>query len=141
MLVVAGGVWFFTTALDTVPADQAEATRSFGDARARFGESLPLLEMSERGPVLKRQPPAPVAGPDLKNIQVIAWDPGDEKLVRVTLPFWLMRMTDGPINVSAESAVPGVRLSMTVDELERYGPALLIDHSEEDGSRILIWTE
>jgi hypothetical protein len=141
MVGVVGAVWFFTSVLETVTADEAEAGRSFTDVRARFGESLPLLEMGDRGPVLKRKPPEAPAGHNLKNIQVIAWDPGDEELVRVTLPFWLMRLSDGPINVSAESAVPGVRLSMTVEELERFGPALLIDHMEEDGSRILIWTE
>jgi len=30
---------------------------------------------------------------------------------------------------------------MTMDEVERYGPALVLNHVEEDGSRVLVWTE
>ena len=138
---VATAVWFFTSAFQSVSADEGRATRSFADVRARFNGSVPLLEMTDRGPVVTRKTPDAIPGRDLKNVHLIAWDPGDEQLATVTLPFWVLRLKDGPINISAESAVPDVRHSMTVEELERYGPAIIIDHTEQDGSRVLIWTE
>src|SRR5688572_7431738 len=138
---VAATVWFFTSAFESVAADEGRATRSFADVRARFNGSVPVLDMTDRGPVVTRKAPEAIPGRDLNNVHLIAWDPRDEQLTTVTLPFWMLRLKEGPINVSAESAVPDVRLSMTVEELERYGPAILIDHREQDGSRVLIWTE
>jgi len=32
-------------------------------------------------------------------------------------------------------------LEITAADLERYGPALVIDHARPDGSRLLVWTE
>ena len=141
-IVGAGtAVWFFTSALETVAADEGRATQSFADVRARFNGSGPILRMTDREPVVTRKPPEASAAPDLKNVHLIAWDSGDEKLATVTLPFWMLRLTERPINISGETAVPGVRLSVTVQELERYGPAIWIDHADQDGSRVLIWTE
>jgi hypothetical protein len=57
----------------------------------------------------------------------------------LTLPFWLLRLRDSGVDVSI--AADGTRLTMTMDEVERYGPALVLDHLEEDGSRVLVWTE
>lgn len=138
---IGTAVWFFTSALETVQADEGRATRSFADVRARFDGSAPILNMNDDRPVVTRKPPEASTVRDLKNVHLISWDSGDEKLATVTLPFWMMRLSEGPINISGETAVPGVRLSMTVEELERYGPAIWIDHQERDGSRVLIWTD
>ena len=32
-------------------------------------------------------------------------------------------------------------LHLTAEELERYGPALLVDHKGRDGQRVLVWTQ
>jgi hypothetical protein len=141
MTVVGFGVWFFTSALETVAVDEAGATQSFDDVRGRFAGRESVLRMTERGPVIARQPPSAGTRSDLQRVRLMAWDADDRRLASVNLPFWLVRLQPGPLNVSGTSAVPNVRLSITVDDLERYGPAVLIDHTEEDGSRILIWTE
>ena len=141
-IVAAGGVvWFLTSALETTAADKGTATQSFADIRARFEGNDPILKMTAGGPLLTRQPPSTSAPHPVKAVRLVAWDPDEQKLSTVTLPFWMLRFTDGPINVSAESSVPDVRLSMTVEELERYGPAVWIDHEDLDGSRVLIWSE
>ena len=141
VMVVSAGVWFFTSALQTVAADQTRATQSFADVRGRFDGSDPVLRMTDSGTVVTRQPPDTRPGRELQKVSLIAWDPDEERLATVTLPFWLLRMKDGPINLSARSAVPNVRVSLTVTELERYGPALLLDHTDGDGARVLVWTE
>ena len=152
MTVVGLGVWFFTSALETVASDEAGATQSFDEVRGRFAGSEPVLRMTERGPVISREPPsAPTNAAqafrqtatrsELQRVRVLAWDADERRLASVNLPFWLVRLRPGQLNVSATSAVPNMRLSITVDDLERYGPAVLIDHTDEDGSRILVWTE
>jgi hypothetical protein len=139
--IVSFGVWFFTSALETAPADEARATRSVADVRARFANTEPLLRMTDQGPVWSRRPPQTSPSRDLQRVRFIGWSPDEQRLTEVTLPFWLLRMKEGPFSVSASSILPNVRVSVTATELERYGPALLFDHMDEDGSRVLIWTE
>ena len=52
-----------------------------------------------------------------------------------------MQLRDGPFSISASTFLPNVRVSIRAAELERYGPALLMDQSDQDGARVLIWTE
>jgi hypothetical protein len=33
------------------------------------------------------------------------------------------------------------RLGLTPTALERFGPAVIVDHTSRDGSRLLIWTQ
>ena len=65
------------------------------------------------------------------------------KLVRFTVPFWLIRMgTEGQITLG-DGALDGVRGAekLTVKDLEALGPGLLIDDRKPDGDRVLVWTE
>lgn len=141
ILVVGVGVWFFSSAIETLQADGPAAAQSFADVRARFAGSDPVLAMSDSGPRFTRQPPA--AGPEreVENLRLIAWDPEEGQIASVTIPFWLVKLRDGPFSISASTVLPNVRLSIRASELEQYGPALLMDQSGEDGSRVLIWTE
>src|SRR5918993_5702722 len=121
IVVVGLAIWFFTSALESVPADEAQAARSFAEVRAKFGNRTPLLEVTDRGPVLVDKTGDRTAAGDIESVRVIAWNADEQKLATVSLPFWILRVTDGPINVSASSAT-STRLTVTADELERYGP-------------------
>ncbi len=48
---------------------------------------------------------------------------------------WLYMRSSVPITAN------GQEISLSVDEIERYGPALFLDYMEEDGSRALVWTD
>jgi hypothetical protein len=60
------------------------------------------------------------------------------------MPFWLLRMTKGqPIRISSNDD-PGsdaVKLKITVEDLERRGPGLILDHKEASGERVLVWAQ
>jgi hypothetical protein len=32
-------------------------------------------------------------------------------------------------------------LKLSVEDLERYGPTLIVDHTSEDGERVLVWSQ
>jgi hypothetical protein len=142
VLLFAGGlVWFFTSALERSPADEATAEASFQELRDRFRGVTPLLVMGPKGLTLNRQqPPKPATG-QLRSIQMLGWDRNDEELVRVTIPFWMVRMKPGDINASSSDGNRSVRLSLSVDDLEGYGPTLLLDHTDEEGYHLVLWTE
>lgn len=142
VLVFAGGlVWFFTSAFERSPADEAMAEANFQDLGDRFRGVTPVFAMGPNGPVLNRQPPPkPATGP-LRSMRMLGWDRNDEELVRVTIPFWMIRMKPGDINVSSADGNRSVRLSLSADDLEGYGPTLLLDHTDEEGYHLVLWTE
>ena len=139
-VVGAGTVtWFYLSVFDSVDADEAVATRSLDEARARFSGQQPILELRDDKVSLLRKAPDVASTRDLQNVQVLTWNAEEGTLTALSLPVWLLRLRDSGVDVSLTA--DGTRLTMTMDEVERYGPALVLDHVEDDGSRVLVWTE
>jgi hypothetical protein len=142
VLLFAGGlVWFFTSALERSPADQATAEARFQELGDRFRGVTPVFAMGSNGPVLNREAPPKRAMGQLRSLHMLGWDCNDEELVRVTIPFWMIRMKPGDINVSSNDRNRSVRLSLSADDIESYGPTLLLDHTDEEGYHLVLWTE
>ena len=142
VLLFAGGlVWFFTSAFELSPADEAAAEARFQELRNHFREVTPIFAIGPHGPVLNRQPPPKPATGQLRSLEMLGWDRNDEDLYRVTIPFWMVRLKPGAINVSSGEDNRSVRLSLSADDLEGYGPTLLLDHTDEEGYHLVLWTE
>ena len=141
MLFAGVLVWFFTSAFELTPADEATAEASFHELRGRFRDVTPIFAMGSNGPVLSRQLPANRGTGKLRSLEMLGWDRNDAELARVTIPFWMVRMTPGDINVSSGDGNRSVRLSLSADDLEAYGPTLLLDHTDEEGYHLVLWTE
>src|SRR6185503_18173708 len=54
--VVGTGIWILRSLVENVSMNEAAATRSFDDVRARFGDTGPVVALRD-GPVLLRRPP------------------------------------------------------------------------------------
>jgi hypothetical protein len=74
----------------------------------------------------------------------VVWEPEQQKLVRLNIPFWLLRMTkDRPMRLSGGRNEEGdpIRLRITTGDIERYGPGLILDYRDATGKRVLIWAQ
>jgi hypothetical protein len=77
----------------------------------------------------------------VSTLSVRVWSPRDRRLIRVDLPFWMVRLSgSGSIRFDAGSHGP-VRLRVTPEEIDRRGPGLVLNASMRGGERVLIWTE
>jgi hypothetical protein len=144
--MAAAGVYFVTRQVQISEASPASADRLFEEGRARFKDLQPLIELDTDGEILTshiaeaRQRQS--SSVQLEALHVLAWDADDERVVQLAIPFWLLRMKRGPIDVFSDTA--GLRraeLRLTVDDLEKLGPSLLIDHRGRRGDRVLVWTQ
>jgi hypothetical protein len=52
-------------------------------------------------------------------------------------------MTKGqPIKISSNDETgEAMKLKITVEDLERRGPGLILDHKEASGERVLVWAQ
>ena len=144
---VGGTAYFFAKHVHTQAAESGDAAREFAAARGKFSGQAPLIEMRRGGePLLHRELlKSEGDGKPLENLRVLAYDPDGEKLVRISIPFWLLRLapsgkrmsflTDNGIDFDSD------RVHLTLDDLERRGPGLILDHADRRGSLVLVWTE
>jgi hypothetical protein len=73
---------------------------------------------------------------------VLVWDPRENRLVSVAIPFWLLRLKSGPIEFSAyASGWDDDRVDLRPEEIERYGPGIILDTTSPKGERVLLWAE
>ena len=85
----------------------------------------------------------PVRTGEPRALHIVAYDKRAGKLVRFSVPFWLLRMApDGKVSIGDDMLddVHGVE-KLTVKDLEALGPGLLIDEQKPNGDQVLVWTE
>jgi len=143
-VAVAGmGYYFFTRHFDTKVTSPASASVEFAQVTAQFTGQKPLIELDERGRFLRANPDRPertdMRRPD--SLFVLAFDPDDERIVKVSIPFWLLRFKSrGTIDFNS-GRLELEDLKLTVEDLERFGPTLIVDHKSTGGERVLVWSQ
>jgi hypothetical protein len=144
---VGGTAYFIYRHVHTQFVPNESAERQFADARARFAGQQPLLELRKGSdePVLHREViPKTMPATKLDTLRVLAYDTHANKLVAVAIPMWLLRLApsnkfsflnDNGIDLDSD------RVHLSIDDLERRGPGLLLDQADRRGSQVLVWTE
>jgi hypothetical protein len=110
--------------------------------RGRFEGVPPLVVQGPSGPAISSKALAirQKRGGAISNLHVLVFSIRDGKLVRLTLPMWLLRMSpDGRMDINRdEVGLENVRLS--IEDVEAAGPGPLFVHKTDD-SRVLVWAE
>lgn len=136
-------VTFFRQNMTMTPMSEQAAASEFDAILARFPGQQPLIQLVDGRPEYAPERAARASSTvPLKTMHVVAWDDNEGQLVTFSLPFWLLRLKSGPIQLSAYSQGWDDRgVSFSVEDLEKYGPGLLMDLSEAREGRLIIWVE
>lgn len=145
IVAMAGvGIYFFSRHIETKTASPAVASRDFDQVKNQFQGQQPLIELDRNGRYvrsnteLKAKPG--VKTPD--SVHVIAFDPDDGRVVKVTIPFWLLRLKMRGATIDLNGRAMDLEdLKLTVEDLERFGPILIVDYKSLDGERVLVWSQ
>ncbi len=143
---IGGTAFFIYRHVNTEVTPSENAEQQFADARARFTGQKPLIEMTKGDePVLHREViPASMPAVKLETLRVLAYDTHERKLVRVAIPFWLLRLAPSKhVSFLNDTGVDfdSDRVRLTLEDLERRGPSLILDQADRRGSQVLVWTE
>jgi hypothetical protein len=136
----AFGLYFVSRNLDMKQATSAQASESFESVRAKFKDAPIITLDADERVTLSRKPPAQPSSDRPSTMHVMAYDPDDERIVRVTIPFWMLRLGREKIRLGSGGNLEFEQLQISAEELERYGPSLLLDHVE-GRNRVLVWTQ
>jgi hypothetical protein len=144
LVAMAGvGFYFVTKYIDTSEASPAMAAQQFDAVKAGFGDQKPLVELDSHGQFLRANTDRPVKAqtPVPEQLHLLAFDPSEGRIVRFRLPFWVLKMKMGNTTIDLNGNRMELEdLKLTVEDLERIGPALIVDHRGSDGTRVLVWS-
>lgn len=131
----------------TDSSSAAEFDREAAAVLARFKGVPALVEDTDSGPRLsaralsaRQKANADGTPRGLSNLKVLVFSTRENKLVRLAIPFWLLRMSpDGTVDINNDN-VDLAKMRLTVDDLEAAGPGPLFRRKSGD-SHVLAWTE
>ena len=143
MMVVAGfGFYYVTKHVSAGPTTSAHALESFADARKTFKETKPIFELDDREELRQSRALSdlPTSSEKAEMLWIMAWDPDRERLVKMSMPFWVLRIGRQKVDITS-GGFDFERLELDVAQLERVGPVLLLDVRRPEGAHVLVWTK
>jgi len=144
LVAAVGGAFFYMSRhIQTSAATPTSAAKEFDAVRSGFAGQRPLIELDRHGKFLRANTdrPAPARAPVPDQLHVLAFDPSDGRIVRFSIPFWLLRMKAGNATIDLNGNRMDLEdLRLSVHDLERQGPALIVDHQAPGGDRVLVWS-
>ena len=146
---VTGAVWFLVRHWDTEPASASTANVEFDRVRARFAGQQPLVDMRSRRPSTEVKV-SRVRAP-LQSFHTMIFDTrGSERLVHITVPYWFGRRYArhsgkfvwlGELTFLDDTEFDPEEIQLSLDEVERHGPGLLVDYQHPTGGQFIAWIE
>jgi hypothetical protein len=141
--IIAATAWVQQN-LEVTQTTPGTASDQFERVRSRFAGRPPLLELRDGRPAYTggKLPDPPATPAPVSRLHVLVWDPSDNRLVTVAVPYWLLRLKSGPIKFSSyASGWDDEGVQLRPEDIEKYGPGILIDSSAPHGERFLLWSE
>ena len=146
-MVLVGGiivaVSLFRNNMSVSESNETDAMQQFDAVRGRYPGQQPLIQLVDGRPeyVAERASQTP-SKTSLSTVHILAYDRDEGKVVTFSLPFWLLRMKSGPIRISAyQQGWDDRGVSFRVEDIEKHGPGIIVDATERNEGRVLVWAE
>jgi hypothetical protein len=129
--------------VDVERVEPDEAARRLDAVRASRPGQAPLPDLDESGRPTGPSPAVADGGArPIVRIRVLAWRAPEGRLYSAGAPFWFVKLKGPAASFALQRAGLDLdRLQLMPTALQRYGPAVIVDHRGRDGSRLLAWTE
>ena len=141
-----GLIVFFWTASQVTSIEQVDTNTASFRFRAvleQFEDTRSMLTMDGGGRVTRRTRRSKALIPVVPTgLKILAWRGSTIGLVEVHIPMWFLRMKGPAINYLLKDTKFDLQAwGLTVEELQDWGPGVVLDHQSAAGERVLIWTE
>jgi hypothetical protein len=138
--LAATGAYFVLRHMEKRAGGEPEAVQAIDAVKARFGSRPPLVEIADpQRADIRINRPVDASPVRVDTIHVINWksDPGE--LTRAEVPLWLMRFST--LNILSQLGIAPAKFRLTVSDIERYGPGIIVDYGSQGAFRVLVWVD
>jgi hypothetical protein len=153
--LVGGGILMVRSHIHTEVAEKQTADQEFARQRARFAGQQPLVELrknisDDEKMVIHRPSESAERHTELKTIRVLVYDNQQGRLIHIDVPLWIMRMMPASNRGTRGRQMTlrgnGVDFDfnngdLTLEDVERHGPGLVVDGIDSRGAQVLVWAE
>lgn len=138
--LAATSAYFVLRNMEKKSSTEAEALREVDVVRARFPGRAPLIELiNPRAGDIRINRPQTADGRQISTVHVIAWKSEDGETTRAEVPLWLMQFST--VNLLSRLGIAPSRVRLTVDDIKRYGPGIIVDFATPGQDRVLVWVD
>jgi hypothetical protein len=136
----ATAAYFVLGHMETRAGGEVEAIKAIDAVKARFGSRPPLIEITDpRRADVRINRSADRSATRVATIHVINWKSETGELTSTELPLWLMRFSS--VNILSQLGVAPARFRLTVEDVERDGPGVIVDYGARGASHTLVWVD
>lgn len=145
---VLAGTAFFFAHHESRDVSAQDAEVEFQQVRARFAGQSPVLDMRERRPLREAIGPQPNA--PLHTFHTMIFDTrGGQRIVRITVPYRFGKLFGsggnfrwlGQLTFLDDTEFDPEPIQLSLDQLARHGPGLVIDYRHPSGGQFIAWVE
>jgi hypothetical protein len=154
-VLVGGGILMVRRHVHTEFAEKQTADQEFARQRARFAGQQPLVELRKTANdddkmIVHRPAESAPRRTDLQTIRVLVYDSREGRLIHIDVPLWIMRMMPASNRGTRgrQMTLRGNGLDfdfnngdLTLEDVERHGPGLVVDGVDSRGAQVLVWAE
>jgi hypothetical protein len=138
--LAATGAYFVFRDMETRAGSEAEAVQAIDAVKARFGSRPPLVEIIDpQRADIRINRPVEVSASRVDTIHVVNWKSDTGELIRADIPLWLMRFST--VNIASQLGIAPAKFRLTVSDVERYGPGIVVDYGSQGAFRVLVWVD
>lgn len=136
----ATGAYFVLRHMEKRAGSEPEAVHEIDAVKARFGSRAPLVEIIDpQRADIRINRPVEASASRVDTIHVINWKSDTAELSRADFPLWLMRFST--VNIASQLGIAPQKFRLTVSDVERYGPGIVVDYGSQGAFRLLVWVD
>ena len=134
------GTYIVLRGIDKRTGSESEAVQAIDAVKARFGSRPPLIELVDpQRADIRINRPGETSPTHVDTIHIVNWKRDTGELIRAEVPLWLMRFSS--VNVLSQLGIAAAKFRLTVKDIERYGPGIVVEYGSQGTSRVLVWVE
>ena len=136
----ATGAFFVFRHMEKRAGSEADAAQTVEAVKARFGSRPPLIEIvdPQRADIRINRPAEASASP-VDTLHVVNWKSDTGELIRTDVPLWLMRFST--LNIASHLGIAPEKFRLTLSDVQRYGPGIVVDYGSQGAFRVLVWVD
>lgn len=132
--------YFVLRHMEKRAGSEVEAVQEMDGLKARFGTRPPLVEIVDpQRADIRINRPVEASASRVDTVHVVAWKSDTGELSRTEFPLWLMRFST--LNIASQLGIAPEKFRLTVGDVERYGPGIVVDYASQGTSRVLVWVD
>jgi len=139
-ILAGAGAYYFFRHLSTGHSAESNILREMDAVRDRFGARQPLIEVVDpRTADIRINRTADSQGRQVSTLHVLTWNADDGTRLQTEAPLWLLRFSS--VNILSQLGVAPERFRLTVDDIRRYGPGIVVDYRRPGEADVMIWVD